>query len=375
MHRVPRTRGRSARTGLRRCARQPAALRAPARTLRHRRRSGAPAQHRGGALRQHPGRPGRRQPAGRVPDRDQAARQGVCRRALPVRVLDPRQRRRRADPRHGGAAARRRERTPTINIQHYLTWRATVLKNLKIGIRLGLGFGALLLLLLATAVLGIDRMASMNQATVGITTDAYPKVVLAKDLIRDAADVPRQMRGMLLAVDEAEVERYRKQTEKARANIQAGIAELSKVVASESGKKLLKEIVDANAALEPMYAQVYGMVRGERQRAAEYISKQLVPADRALTEAAGALAKHQADKMDALAQQAAKTYDETRQLVIGITAGAALLALLVATLITLSVTRPLRQAVQAADSLAAGDLTVEIKASGRDEAGLLLAAM
>jgi methyl-accepting chemotaxis protein len=250
-----------------------------------------------------------------------------------------------------------------------------VLKNLKIGIRLGLGFGALLLLLLAIAVLGINRMASMNKATVDITTDAYPKVVLAKDLIRDAADVPRQMRGMLLAIDEAEVERHHKQTEKARANIQADIAELTKVVASESGKKLLKQIVDTNAPLEPMYAQFYSMVRSERQRAAEYISKQVVPADRALTEAADALAKHQSDKMDELAQQAARTYDETRQLVIEMTAGAALLAVLVATLITLSVTRPLRQAVQAADSLAAGDLTVDIKASTRDETGQLLAAM
>jgi two-component system chemotaxis sensor kinase CheA len=34
-----------------------------------------------------------------------------------------------------------------------LTWRAIVLKNLKIGIRLGLGFGAILLLLLAIAML------------------------------------------------------------------------------------------------------------------------------------------------------------------------------------------------------------------------------
>ena len=87
-----------------------------------------------------------------------------------------------------------------------------MLKNLKIGIRLGLGFGAVLLLLLAIAMLGISRMAAMNKATEEITADAYPKVVLAKDLIRDAVDAPRQMRGMLLAVDESEVERYHKQT-------------------------------------------------------------------------------------------------------------------------------------------------------------------
>jgi methyl-accepting chemotaxis protein len=250
-----------------------------------------------------------------------------------------------------------------------------VLKNLKIGIRLGLGFGAVLLLLLAIALLGISRMAAMNKATVEITADAYPKVVLAKDLIRDAVDAPRQMRGMLLATDDAEVERYHKQTEKVRADMAERIAELTKVVASESGKQLLKQITDKHAALEPMYNAFYGQVRSDRKHAAEFISKEFVPANRELTDALAALAKHQSDKMQALEQEAGQTYAETRQLLIEITVGAALLALLVATLITLSVTRPLRQAVDVADRLAAGDLTVDIKATTRDEAGQLLAAM
>ncbi|WP_296953285.1 methyl-accepting chemotaxis protein, partial [uncultured Massilia sp.] len=250
-----------------------------------------------------------------------------------------------------------------------------MLKNLKIGVRLGLGFGALLLLLLAVALLAIGRMESMNKATDTITEDAYPKVVLAKDLIRDAVDVPRQMRGMLLTDNEAEIERYRKQVEALRADTVARLAELTKLVASESGKKLLKDIVDRHAALEPLYNQFYALLRSDRKRAADFVSSDVMPANRELTEAAAALAKHQGDKMRDMAVQASRTYDETRQLVIGMTASAALLALLVASFITLSVTRPLRQAVQAADRLAGGDLTVDIQANRRDETGQLLAAM
>jgi hypothetical protein len=108
MHRIPRAAG----LRLGRPARPAAALRAPARALRPRRRAGAAPEHRRGALRQPQGRPGRGQPAGRVPDRDQAARQGVRRRALPVRLLDPGHRRGRPDPRHGRPAERRRKRTP-----------------------------------------------------------------------------------------------------------------------------------------------------------------------------------------------------------------------------------------------------------------------
>jgi methyl-accepting chemotaxis protein len=250
-----------------------------------------------------------------------------------------------------------------------------VLKNLKIGVRLGLGFGAILLLLLAIAMLGISRMASMNKATATITTDAYPKVVIAKDLIRDTVDIPRQMRGMLLTTDDAELQRYRKLIEQLRADSQGRIDELAKLVVSDTGKKLLKQIADRNAALEPMYGQFYGLVGSDRQRAADFVSKDVMPANRELTDAIGELVKHQSDKMKKLADEAALTYDDTRQMVIEMTAGAALLAALVAVFITLSVTRPLRQAVNAADRLAGGDLTVHIEANSRDEAGQLLAAM
>jgi methyl-accepting chemotaxis protein len=250
-----------------------------------------------------------------------------------------------------------------------------VLKNVKIGIRLGLGFGAILALLLAIALLGITRMAAMNDANRYIMADAYPKVVLAKDLVRDAVDLPRQMRGMVLAADDAEIERYRKQIEKLRADSNGRIADLDKSVSSATGKAILKQIEDKHTALEPLYAQFYGLVKTDRARAAEFIARTYVPASREYADAVGALAQHQGEKMQALTTQATQTYDETRQLVIAMTAGAALLAVLVATFITLSVTRPLRQAVHAADRLAAGDLTVEITGGGRDEAGQLLAAM
>jgi methyl-accepting chemotaxis protein len=250
-----------------------------------------------------------------------------------------------------------------------------VLKNLKIGIRLGLGFGAVLLLLLAIAQLATSRMAAMHQATETITQDAYPKVVVAKDLVRDTVSLPRQMRGILLTADPAEDERHRKQIEQLRADIAGRIGELAKLVASESEKKLLKQVTDRQAALEPTYVRFYELVRADRQQAAEFVSKEYMPLNRELIAAVDALAKHESDKMQKLAEEAGQTYAETRQLVLAITAGAAVLALAVAVFITLSVTRPLRVAVDAADRLAAGDLTVDIQATARDETGQLLAAM
>jgi methyl-accepting chemotaxis protein len=183
------------------------------------------------------------------------------------------------------------------------------------------------------------------------------------------------MRGMLLTSDDAETERYRKHIEQLRADTTARIGDLTKLVASETGKKMLKQIADRHAAMESSYAEFYGLVRADRQRAAEFVGKTYMPLDRELTAAVDELAKHQSDKMQDVAAEAGRNYEDTRRLVLGMTVGAALLALCVATFITLSVTRPLRIAVAAADRLAAGDLAVDIESRSRDEAGQLLAAM
>ena len=49
--------------------------------------------------------------------------------------------------------------------------------NLKIGVRLGLGFGStiLLMLMLVIAVIGITQLAGMNQMIGNLTGNVYPK--------------------------------------------------------------------------------------------------------------------------------------------------------------------------------------------------------
>ena len=54
-------------------------------------------------------------------------------------------------------------------------------KNLKIGVRLGLGFGIVLVLLGIIAALGITRMALINDSVVNITKDKWPKIVLLQE--------------------------------------------------------------------------------------------------------------------------------------------------------------------------------------------------
>ena len=123
-----------------------------------------------------------------------------------------------------------------------------MLKNLKIGIRLALAFGAVVALLIVLAVLSMQRMSGMNEATRQITENAYPKVVMAKDMIRASVDMGRQMRNMLLSASEEESSRYRKVIEANRAAIATQSAQVEKMLVTDKGRALFKNIADARAA-------------------------------------------------------------------------------------------------------------------------------
>ena len=66
--------------------------------------------------------------------------------------------------------------------------------NLKVATRLALGFGALVLLLLAISVTSVLRLGSLNQASTSITEDIYPEVALSGDVVRSALDDGRHLR-------------------------------------------------------------------------------------------------------------------------------------------------------------------------------------
>jgi methyl-accepting chemotaxis protein len=69
------------------------------------------------------------------------------------------------------------------------------------------------------------------------------------------------------------------------------------------------------------------------------------------------------------------TYDSSRAWILGVLAGALALGAALSLAIARSIGRPLRQAVDVADAVAAGDLTVDVPAGGVDETGQLLRSL
>jgi methyl-accepting chemotaxis protein len=96
--------------------------------------------------------------------------------------------------------------------------------NMKLAVRLGLGFAATLLLLVIISVVSYSRLNSLNNEIENLVNDKYPKTIDAIDVIRAMNQVAQLNRNLLLVTDPAEL-----QSQHAR------IAEQRKIITEKRG--------------------------------------------------------------------------------------------------------------------------------------------
>jgi hypothetical protein len=107
--------------------------------------------------------------------------------------------------------------------------------NFKIGARLSIGFGFLVLLLVAMAVLGITRLSGLNEQMDEVINDKYPKTVLANDIIKNVNVIARSSRNVLLMTDVDDVGKEM-QTIRTRSRRQPGPVEPHRTAGQLAGR-------------------------------------------------------------------------------------------------------------------------------------------
>jgi methyl-accepting chemotaxis protein len=247
--------------------------------------------------------------------------------------------------------------------------------SMKVATRIGLGFGAVVLLLLAIAILSVLRLATVNSASAVIMDDRYPKVAMLNENLQRTIDNGRQMRSMVLASNEAEAEQHKRKIAESRAANNDNLAKLEKSITSEKGRALMKEFADKRAALGQKYEPFYALVKADKSKAIDYLKTEVLPANTAQEVALRNLVKYQGELMEKSKEDSDAVYAETRVLVMSLAAISAALAALVGILITRNLLKVLggepAYAAAVMQKLAAGDFEVDVATAPGDSTSLL----
>jgi len=248
--------------------------------------------------------------------------------------------------------------------------------NMKIGMRLGLGFGVLALLMMVVAFIGITRMAGLNDAIGVIVNDRYPKTVEAHEVVNNINLIARAMRNILLLDDSAEINKERSRIEDARKAISENMGKLEESTKSDEGKKHLASVMEARSKYVSSQENFLKLVEAGKQAEAKvYLMSEARKVQTAYFAAVDNLLKYQGGLMEQSEKDTTELYESARNQLTSLALVALVLAAGIAFWVTRSITRPVCQAVKIASRLAEGDLTMKIEATSKDEMGQLLAAM
>jgi methyl-accepting chemotaxis protein len=249
--------------------------------------------------------------------------------------------------------------------------------NMKVATRLGLGFGAVIVLLLVLSAVSLMRLSALDDGVQRVTDDRYPKVMLANGIVKLTIDNGRQLGGMLLAGGDEEREKLKAVVAANRVKIADDMVKLDKLISSDKGRQLYRDVVDKGNMLAPKYDQLYGLAKSDLKRAADYMKNDFAEANNHYAGALESLAKYQGELMEVETRLADETYASTMRFVIVLSTVAVLAGVLIAWLITRDLSRRLGgEPAYAADlmtRIAQGDLSGEVLTRPADRDSMLYA--
>jgi len=249
-------------------------------------------------------------------------------------------------------------------------------KNLKIGVRLGLGFGLVIILLIGTAVVGYTRVAYLDEEIGLMINDRFPKTVLANDAIDQINITARAIRNAMLVKTSEEATKELDRLYEARKITGGKFAELEKTITSEEGKKGLAKVMEARQLTVAEQDQCIALFKaGKKDEAIDLLTGKIRKSQGDYLKAVGDLTIFQSELMTKAGKDAEAAADSAQRLLIILASVATLIALAFAWWVTISITRPINIAVDAASRLAEGDLTVRIESDSKDEVGMLMNAI
>jgi methyl-accepting chemotaxis protein len=251
------------------------------------------------------------------------------------------------------------------------------IKNLKIGARLGLAFGAVLSLTAVLALVGVTRLQQVSEATDGMNL-ATRKARLAENWLAANRLSDALGEARLRAADAADRETISAKMQLNSADITKVHDELEALVATPEGKALLAAVAEKRKAYTEVRQRVFALEDSGQADPAELkrlIDGGMRPALNAYNQSIEKLVERQTrvfDEANANVDQVAARA-RTTLTVVGLLALA--LGAAFAWRLTRSITVPLRRAVEVANAVAEGDLSTRIEADGGDETGQLMAAL
>ncbi|MDN2705751.1 MULTISPECIES: methyl-accepting chemotaxis protein [unclassified Janthinobacterium] len=251
-----------------------------------------------------------------------------------------------------------------------------LLRNVSIGVRLGLGFAVILLFSMLITGISVWRLHDVAMATrtmmeLPLAKERYISDWYAKidSGVRRTTAIARSSDTSLGAYFAEEA----KQSSVVSGELQKKIEAL---ISSPEEKELFRLVSEQRKVYLDSRAQVSKLkADGQEAEAEKAFQGIFVPGSTKYLKVVNDMLQHQRASIDTTAREIDEVAKTSRNLLLTLAVLALGFGVVCAWLLTTGIVRPLRTAVDIARKVADGDLTAQIDASAKDETGQLLLAL
>jgi len=218
------------------------------------------------------------------------------------------------------------------------------LQDIRIGKRMALAFAVLLGLLVAVASVGMHELSAVDSSIKTITHDRLVKVQLAHQIENEVNRQSRALRTAMLTSNPSVADSELKKIEDSVPKVADALARLQETIKTPQGKDALAKMIEARKIFKAQEAQIIELIKSRQlDKARESLVENLLPLQTVYLASIGQLTKTQTDAIDAFALEAESNSATGQLLMWVLSAVAVILAMVIAWLITRSITQPLEK--------------------------------
>jgi methyl-accepting chemotaxis protein len=247
--------------------------------------------------------------------------------------------------------------------------------NMKIGKRLGLGYGVIIVLIALIIFVGFMSLKDINASLDEIVNVNNKKINFASEMI-GALDNLYLGLANLAAVDEQTLKEQEKgRVQKMRERYRRALGELEKMETSEEGKKLITQTKDAIAANADLNNKFMAAAMSGNTAEANALYKQVTATSGNIQEKLTELVAYEESQSRKSYEEAQKNASVARNTFLVVGAVLIFITIILSYFITRSITSPVGLGVNFAGKMADGDLTQQVAVDQKDEIGDLAKAL
>jgi methyl-accepting chemotaxis protein len=264
------------------------------------------------------------------------------------------------------------------NIHPYFLGKNMQFSNMKVGNRLLVGFGSILILLTAGLIAAVVQLSDLNDAVQTLAANRMIKVNTANAWMVQLLQSARHTGNILVLSDPADIQKEVDAIKQAKALRKEYMEELQKTIHLPQGKVLLQDVLDARERYVPLEAQFFKDVEaGDIASAKDLLVGKMRFEQTADIDALQKLTDFELHAAIHDGEMAAAQYESGRNLMIVLEVISLLFGTAIAVYIARGLLRQLggepMTAVAIADRIANGDLNVSIEIRKNDQSSLLFA--